>query len=72
LRLVLHYLGGGGVGDVEANDNSAGSTAWRYDATEGHYIFNLKSESNWAEGNWQTTVSYAGITLASTTFVLKK
>jgi hypothetical protein len=72
LRLVLHYLGGGSVGDVEANDNSAGSTAWRYDATEGHYIFNLKSENNWAEGNWQTTVSYAGITLASTTFVLKR
>lgn len=72
LRLVLHYLGGGSVGDVEANDESAGSTSWRYDPTEGHYIFNLKTANSWTEGSWRTTVSYAGITLASTTFVLKR
>ena len=72
LRLVLDYLGGSGTDDVEANDNSTGSTAWRYDPVEGHYIFNLKSEKNWAEGSWQTTVSYAGIALASTSFVLKR
>ena len=73
LRLVLKFQGGG-LGDevIEANDYSAGSTVWRYDGTEGHYIFNSKSINTWSVGTWLTTVSYAGIELASTTFYLKK
>jgi hypothetical protein len=73
LRLVLKFENGG-VGDeeIEANDYSAGSTAWRYDGAEGHYIFNLKTGNTWSVGTWITTVSYAGIELASTTFYLKK
>jgi hypothetical protein len=73
LRLVLEYQDGD-VGEevIEANDFSAGSTVWRYDGTEGHYIFNTKSVTAWSVGEWLTTVSYAGIELASTTFYLKK
>jgi hypothetical protein len=73
LRLVLKFQDGD-VDDevIEANDFSAGSTAWRYDGTEGHYIFNSKSSTAWSIGKWLTTVSYAGIELASTTFYLKK
>jgi hypothetical protein len=73
LRLVLKF-DNGGVGDeeIEANDYSAGSTAWRYDGTEGHYIFNVKTVNTWSVGTWLTKVSYAGIELASTTFYLKK
>ncbi len=70
LNLVLKYLGGGYVSDIDGNDNSAGSTAWRYD--DGHYIFNAKSQNNWQEGSWLTTVSYAGVKLAETTIGLKK
>jgi HYR domain len=73
LRLVLKFQGGGLDDEViEANDYSAGSTAWRYDGTDGHYIFNSKSSNTWSVGKWLTTVSYAGIELASTTFYLKK
>jgi hypothetical protein len=73
LRLVLRFQGGGLDDEViEANDYSAGSTAWRYDGTEGHYIFNSKSSNTWSVGKWLTTVSYAGIELAATTFYLKK
>jgi hypothetical protein len=73
LRLVLKFQDGG-VDDevIEANDYSAGSTTWRYDGIEGHYIFNSKSSTAWSVGKWLTTVSYAGIDLASTTFYLKK
>ncbi|HEY9504429.1 MAG TPA: HYR domain-containing protein [Gemmatimonadales bacterium] len=73
LRLVLTFQDGD-VGDevIEANDFSAGSTVWRYDGAEGHYIFNTKSVTAWSVGEWLTTVSYAGIELASTTFYLKK
>jgi hypothetical protein len=73
LRLVLKFQNGG-VGDevIEANDYSAGSTVWRYDGTDGHYIFNAKTSNTWSVGTWMTTVSYAGIELASTTFYLKK
>jgi hypothetical protein len=73
LRLVLTFQDGD-VGDevIEANDFSAGSTVWRYDGAEGHYIFNTKSVTAWSMGEWLTTVSYAGIELASTTFYLKK
>jgi hypothetical protein len=73
LRLVLKF-DNGGVGDeeIEANDYSTGSTAWRYDGTEGHYIFNVKTVNTWSVGTWLTKVSYAGIELASTTFYLKK
>jgi hypothetical protein len=69
---VINYQGGGGGTDIDVNDTSSGSTAWRYDSVDGHYIFNLKSLNSWYEGSWLTTVSYAGITLAQTTFVLKK
>ena len=73
LRLVLEFQDGD-LGDdvIEANDYSAGSTAWRYDGTDRHYIFNMKSVNTWTVGTWVTTVSYAGVDLASTTFYLKK
>lgn len=54
---------------VEMDDYGAGSTAWRY--SKPHYIFNLKTEKGWGGGDWTTTVSYAGITLASTTFSMR-
>jgi HYR domain len=75
LRLVLNHIDGTVEGgDVEVNDYTAGSTTWRYDATAGQYIFNLKSgtSSPWDVGSWKTTVSYAGIVLATTYFDLKK
>lgn len=74
LRLVLQREGGMQVVDSEETslDLSAGSTAWRYDPESGHYIFNLKtSKKDWMEGTWTTTVSYAGVVLASTQLVLK-
>jgi hypothetical protein len=73
LRLVLK-LQNGGLGDeeIEANDYSAGSTVWRYDGTDGHYIFNSKTSNTWSVGTWLTKVSYAGIELAATTFYMKK
>lgn len=73
LRLVLTSIGGDLPGtEIEANDYTAGSTEWRYDPVDGHYIFNLKSQTAWQLGAWQTTVSFAGIPLAQTEFVLKK
>jgi hypothetical protein len=73
LRLVLKFQNGGvGEDEIEANDYSAGSTIWRYDGDEGHYIFNSKTGSSWSVGTWVTKVSYAGIELASTTLYLKK
>ena len=72
LRLVLQWVTGGGAPDDAADEYAAGSTAWRYDTTDGHYIFNLKSEKTWQIGTWRTTVSYAGVVLASTSFVLNK
>ena len=59
---------------IEANDFSAGSTAWRFDAESGHYIFNLKTgtSSPWDVGTWNTTVSFAGIPLATTQFDLRR
>ena len=73
LRLVLKFQNGGvGEDEIEANDYSAGSTIWRYDGEDGHYVFNLKTGSSWSVGTWVTRVSYAGIELASTTLYLKK
>jgi len=75
LRLVVQQLTGDLPGDeVEANDYSAGSTAWRYDPDGAQYIFNLKTgtASPWNLGSWQTTVSYKGITLATTRFELRR
>lgn len=75
LRLVLNHLDGTVEGgDLEVNDYSAGSTIWRYDPDAGQYIFNLKTgnASPWDPGTWKTTVSYKGITLATTYFDLKK
>ena len=73
LRLVIARMDGTVEGDaIEVNDYSAGSTAWRYDEVDGQYIFNLKSSTGWDTGTWKTTVSYKGITLATTEFNLKK
>ncbi|MCX8089098.1 MAG: PxKF domain-containing protein [Meiothermus ruber] len=55
-----------------SDDFSAGSTAWRYDPDSGHYIFNLKTSTTWGTGQYKTTVSYAGITLAETQFELRR
>ena len=59
---------------IEANDFSAGSTVWRFDADAGQYIFNLRTgtSSPWDVGTWQTTVSFAGIPLATTLFDLRR
>ena len=76
LRLVLKNLDNTvGASDIEVNDYSAGSTEWRYDALAGQYIFNAKTGTGsppWFTGTWQTTVSYAGIVLATTDFDLRK
>ncbi|MGK0617633.1 HYR domain-containing protein [Meiothermus cerbereus] len=55
-----------------SDDFSAGSTAWRYDPDSGHYIFNLKTGTNWGTGQYKTTVSYAGVPLAETYFELRR
>ena len=75
LRLLVKRVDGMPDADgIEANDFSAGSTAWRFDATAGHYIFNLKTgtSSPWDVGTWNTTVSFAGIPLAATQFDLRR
>lgn len=75
LTLVLKRLDGTvGTSEFEANDYTAGSTTWRYDLDGGQYIFNLKTgtASPWDVGTWRTTVSYKGITLATTQFDLRK
>jgi hypothetical protein len=75
LTLVLKRLDGTvGSTEFEANEYVAGSTTWRYDPDGGQYIFNLKTgtASPWDVGTWRTTVSYKGITLATTQFDLKK
>jgi hypothetical protein len=73
LRLVINQLDGTVEGeDIEVNDNSAGSTTWRYDPDAGQYIFNLQTVKTWATGTWKTTVSYKGIVLATTSFNLKQ
>ena len=54
----------------DGNDFATGSTAWRYDPDSGQYIFNLKTQTAWTTGCYQTTVSYAGIKLAETYFNL--
>ena len=73
LRLVLNQMDGTVEGsDLVADEFVAGSTAWRYDADAGQYIFNLKSSTSWLTGTWKTTVSYAGIPLASTYFDLRR
>lgn len=71
LRLVIELEGSVDGTSIDVNDNSAGSTAWRYDTDAGQYIFNLKSSTAWSTGSWKTTVSYKGIVLATTTFGLK-
>jgi hypothetical protein len=71
LRLVIELEGAVDGAGIDVNDYSAGSTAWRYDATAGQYIFNLQSSTAWSTGNWKTTVSYQGIVLATTTFGLR-
>ncbi len=54
----------------EGNDYATGSTAWRYDADSGQYVFNLKTQTAWTTGCYRTAVSYAGIKLAETYFNL--
>lgn len=73
LNLVLKRVDGTvDYDDIPVNDYSAGSTTWRFE--DGQYIFNLKSgtTSPWDVGTWKTTVSYAGIVLATTQFDLRK
>jgi len=75
LRLVVKQITSDPAAEeIQANDYSAGSTAWRFDADGGQYIFNLKtgSAAPWNEGVWQTTVSYKGIVLATTQFNLRR
>ena len=75
LRLLVKRMDGIPDADgIEANDFSAGSTAWRFHATAGHYIFNLKTatSSPWDVGTWNTSVSFAGIPLAATQFDLRR
>jgi hypothetical protein len=73
LHLVLNQMDGTVEGsDLVADEFVAGSTAWRYDPDAGQYIFNLKSSTSWPTGTWKTTVSYAGIPLASTYFDLRR
>jgi len=50
---------------------AAGSTVWRWDDKDGHYIFNLKTTRSWSRGDYETAVSYNGIVLAHTFFVLR-
>lgn len=73
LRLELQWQGGTPpVGHVEANDFAAGSTAWRYDDADGHYIFNVKTARSWNDGSYVTTVSAFFIDLAQTELVLRR
>jgi hypothetical protein len=75
LGLTLRRIDGIVEADaVDGTEYAAGSTVWRYDAESGHYIFNLKTgtSSPWEPGTWITTASYAGITLATTQFDLKR
>ena len=73
LRLVLNRQGSGeSYEQATESDFSAGSTAWRYDPTSGHYVFNLQTQKGWGGGEWSTAVSFAGVTLASTSLSLRK
>lgn len=72
LNLRLSWQGAAAAAEDEIQDNpAAGSTTWRYDEDDEHYIFNAKTSRTWSTGLWETTVSYAGIPLASTFFNLK-
>lgn len=74
LRLVLTRLDGTSDDGIDGTEYPAGSTEWRYDATGGFYIFNLKTGTTtpWDVGTWRTTASYKGITLATTQLDLKR
>jgi hypothetical protein len=75
LGLTLRRIDGTVEADaIDGTEYAAGSTEWRYDAESGHYIFNLKTGTTfpWDPGTWTTTASYAGITLATTKFDLKR
>lgn len=75
LRLVLYPLGSCEAEpstQIEGNESSTGSTAWRYDPDSGQYIFNLKTQGVWDLGCYRTRVSYAGIQLAETYFSLAR
>ncbi len=75
LGLTLRRIDGIVEADViDGTEYATGSTDWRYDAESGHYIFNLKTGTTfpWDPGTWTTTASYAGITLATTKFDLKR
>ncbi len=60
-------------GAVITTITAVGSSVWTID-TEGNYHFNVKTSKTapWSTGTYLTTVSYAGITLASTYFVMAK
>jgi len=62
-----------GDGSFEVTDtNSAGSTAWRYDATTNQYIYNLSTKTDFTAGEYELTISYKGIVVARGGFNVKK
>lgn len=68
---MLRAIGSAPATDaIEANEFAAGSTEWRLAGD--HYIFNLKSDRNWAAGQYETTVSFQDVILATTEFALRK
>lgn len=71
LKLVLKWEEPGGDAEEVYEDPATGSTVWRYDEEDEHYVFNARTSRNWANGTWMTTVGYAGIELARTYFILK-
>lgn len=72
LTFVLKHNGSVQFGGEEVDDvPAAGSTSWRYDTKDEHYIFNAKTARTWKDGTWEAQVSYAGIQLAWTYFVLR-
>ncbi|CAN5772775.1 hypothetical protein BH23GEM6_BH23GEM6_20860 [soil metagenome] len=73
LKLVVKKVGTGLAVDSDVvTEMATGSTAWRYDADSGHYIFNLSTKSLLSAGDYTTSVSYAGVPVVSTTFGIRK
>jgi hypothetical protein len=73
LHFALHRRPHGtALADPEAIEvTAAGSTAWRWEPTTATYAFNLKSDRSWPTGDFESIVSYNGILIARTFFVLR-
>jgi hypothetical protein len=73
LHFALHRRPHGtALADPEAIEvTAAGSTAWRWEPTTATYAFNLKSDRTWPTGDFESIVSYNGILIARTFFVLR-